>query len=60
MKCTICHKPIVLVPSARQRAERYGGVPEDYTRLFTAHAKCQVEERTLGSQTECASRATAK
>ena len=43
--CTICRKPIVLVPSAAERAKRYGGRPEDYTRLFTTHAECAVAKR---------------
>ena len=45
MKCTICNKPIVLIPSAEARAREYGGKPSDYTSLFTAHADCQVKKR---------------
>lgn len=45
MKCSICNKPIVLVPSAKERAAKYGGVPSDYTKLFTTHAECAVEKR---------------
>lgn len=45
MKCTICNNPIVLVPSAAERAKRHGGKPSDYTKLFTTHAKCAVEKR---------------
>lgn len=45
MKCTICNKPIVLVPSASERAARYGGKPSDYTKLFTEHAQCAVAKR---------------
>lgn len=45
MNCTICGKPIVLVPSAKERAEKSGGKPSDYTKLFTAHGECQVQKR---------------
>ena len=45
MNCALCGKPIVLVPSAKERADKYGGTPNDYTRLFTAHADCQVRKR---------------
>lgn len=45
MNCTICGKPIVLVPSAKERAKKSGGKPDDYTKLFTAHGKCQVHKR---------------
>ena len=46
MKCTICHKPIVLVPSAQERAKKFGGKPSDYTRQFTEHAACTLAKRT--------------
>jgi hypothetical protein len=42
MKCSICNKPIVLVPSAAYRAKTYGGSPSDYAQLFTVHADCQI------------------
>ena len=45
MNCTICGKPIVLIPSAAERARKFGGVPSDYTKLFTAHGECQVAKR---------------
>lgn len=45
MNCTICNNPIILVPSAAERAKRHGGKPSDYTKLFTTHAKCAVEKR---------------
>lgn len=44
--CTICHKPVVLVPSATERAAKFGGRPSDYTRLFTTHADCTVRQRS--------------
>lgn len=43
MQCTYCNKPIVLVPSAADRAKKGGGKANDYTKLFTAHSKCQVK-----------------
>ncbi|CAH6995020.1 conserved hypothetical protein [Vibrio chagasii] len=45
MNCTICGKPVVLTPSASERAAKFGGKPSDYTKLFTAHADCQIAER---------------
>jgi len=45
MNCTICGKPIVLVPSAEERARKYGGKPSDYTRLFRAHTNCALDKR---------------
>lgn len=47
MNCRVCGKTIVLVPSARERAARFGGTPEFYTRLFTTHGSCQVAQRSL-------------
>ena len=48
-KCTICGKEIVLVPSATERAAKYGGKPSDYTKLFTTHSECQVKQRSQAS-----------
>lgn len=45
MKCTICNKEIVLVPSAAERAKKYGGTPSYYTSLFTEHADCAIKKR---------------
>lgn len=45
MKCTICKEEVVLVPSARERAQRYGGKPADYTRLFPEHNACVLLKR---------------
>lgn len=45
MKCSHCGKKIVLVPSAQERARKYGGKPSDYTALFTVHTQCQIEKR---------------
>ena len=45
MNCAICGKPVVLVPSATERAQRYGGTPGDYVRLFRTHTKCTLDKR---------------
>jgi hypothetical protein len=45
VNCTRCGKPIVLVPSAKERAEKYGETPEFYTKLFTIHPECLVNKR---------------
>jgi hypothetical protein len=49
MDCTICGKPIVLMPSAQERARKFGGKPSDYTKLFTEHATCTVEKRSASA-----------
>lgn len=48
MKCKLCRKPILLVPSAAERAAKFGGQASDYTKLFTTHASCAVAERSRG------------
>jgi hypothetical protein len=45
-KCTICHKPIVLSPSAKERARKFGGTASHYTSLFTTHADCAIKKRS--------------
>ena len=45
MKCSICGKEIILVPSAKERAKRYGGKPSDYIKLFTEHPGCLIQKR---------------
>ena len=42
MNCSICNKPIILIPSATERARKYGGTASDYTRLLTTHTDCQL------------------
>lgn len=44
-KCTFCNKEIILIPSATERAKKYGGSPSDYTKLFTSHSECLIEYR---------------
>lgn len=46
MLCSICNKEIILVPSAIERAKKFGGRPSDYTKLFTTHASCFIEKRS--------------
>lgn len=43
--CTICGNPIILVPSATERAKKFGGKPSDYTDIFTTHATCAIAKR---------------
>ena len=45
MKCTICNKEIELIPSAAERARKFGGVAADYTKLFTEHSHCALAKR---------------
>lgn len=45
MRCTICGKPIVLIPSAAERAAKFGGRPSDYTQLFREHSQCVIDKR---------------
>lgn len=45
MNCLHCGQPIGLVPSAAERAKKFGGVPNDYTAVFTYHAACTLELR---------------
>ncbi len=47
--CTICGKKIVLVPSAEERAVKFGGKASDYTKLFTTHSDCAVKQRSQES-----------
>jgi len=46
MNCTICGKPVVLIPSARERAQKYGDHPAKYyASLFREHADCVINKR---------------
>lgn len=47
MNCTICHKPIVLVPTAAERAAKdvTGKSAAYYTGLFTEHSECILAKR---------------
>lgn len=46
MNCTICGKPVVLVPSAQERSKRdvCGNTAAYYTALFPTHAACVLEK----------------
>lgn len=50
MNCTICHKPIKLVPSAAERARKdvTGKTANYYTQIFRTHATCDLEQREAG------------
>lgn len=45
MNCTICGKPIKLVPSAKERSEKTGYPASYFTSLFTEHASCALAKR---------------
>ncbi len=45
MKCTICGKEVVLVPSAKERARKHGQPASFYTQLFPTHAECELKKR---------------
>lgn len=44
-KCSICGKPIMLVPSATERAKQSGLPASYYLNLFTAHSDCLIAKR---------------
>ena len=50
MNCTLCHKPVVLHPTAARRSARYGGTPRDYIILFPRHADCELKAREQATQ----------
>lgn len=43
--CKHCGKPITLVPSAQERAKKYGGSPIYYTNMFDYHSDCTLKMR---------------
>jgi hypothetical protein len=47
MNCTVCGKPVVLVPSAAERARSdvTGKTAAYYTSLFPTHAACALSKR---------------
>lgn len=45
MKCTICGEEIVLVPSAAERAAKFGNTPQEWVARFTEHAACKIKLR---------------
>jgi hypothetical protein len=47
--CKFCNRPVPpvkLVPSAKERAEKFGGKPSDYVKLFDRdyHVECLIRE----------------
>lgn len=48
MNCKICNKPIVLGPTAAERAAKdtTGKTATYYTNLFQTHATCALEQRS--------------
>jgi len=46
MNCRLCGDEITLIPSAKERATKYGGSPSYYTNLFKTHAHCAVADRS--------------
>lgn len=47
--CTYCNKPVVLSPSAEQRAKKCGGTAEFYRSLFPNHPQCSIAAREAGT-----------
>lgn len=47
MNCAICHKPVILVPSAEERAKNdaAGKSAAYYRSLFPAHSECELAKR---------------
>lgn len=47
MKCTLCGKEVVLIPSAAERARSdvTGETAAYYTSLFPRHAACELKKR---------------
>ncbi len=47
-RCLICSKPIVLIPTAAERAAKdvSGKTAQYYLDLFTIHAECQLKKRS--------------
>jgi len=43
--CNVCKQPIVLVPSAAERAEKYGNTAKHYLDLFKTCSSCQIKMR---------------
>ena len=43
--CTICNTPVILSPSADERARKYGETAQYYRDLFPNHSKCIIAKR---------------
>lgn len=48
LNCTYCGEPIILVPSAEERAKKdcTGKSARYYRNLFTIHTQCQIDKRS--------------
>lgn len=44
-KRTICGKPVILSPTARERSLATGKPASEFEAIFTAHADCQLAKR---------------
>jgi hypothetical protein len=47
--CKYCDKPVILVPSAYARANKYGESAQYYKDLFPNHMACVVANRSQES-----------
>ena len=47
MNCSICNKPIILIPSAQDRAKNdlNGNPPSYFISLFRTHTECLINKR---------------
>ena len=45
MACKYCGKKVVLVPSATERAKKYGKTAAYYRALFPNHSACELSNR---------------
>ena len=45
MNCTYCNKPVILTPSAEERAARSNQTAAYYESLFTSHSDCFIRAR---------------
>lgn len=61
MNCTHCNKPIILVPSAAERAAKdLSGRPASYyAGLFKEHSECALKARREGTSALIKSKALA-
>ena len=49
--CNLCGQPIVLVPSAAERAKKYGDMTAaEYAALFPTHTTCFLKKRKLDTE----------
>lgn len=47
--CKYCNKPVILSPSAAERAKKSDKPASYYTALFPNHSECEVAARSAGS-----------